>query len=42
MAESQPPALRSSRLPWHPIMEYGVQRTDWQALVEAIFPASKA
>ena len=42
MAE-QLPALRASRLPWHPIMEeYGVARTDWQALVEAVFPGAQS
>jgi phage recombination protein Bet len=38
----QLPALRASRLPWHPVMEeYGVQKTDWQALVEAVFPGAQ-
>lgn len=37
------PALAPSRLPWHPVMEeYGIARTDWKALVEAIFPAAKS
>ena len=39
----QLPALRASRLPWHPIMEaYGIERTDWQALVGAVFPGAQS
>jgi phage recombination protein Bet len=34
------PALRGPRLPFHPIMEqrFGIDRTSWKALCEAIFP----
>jgi phage recombination protein Bet len=43
MADQQLPALRSSRLPWHPVFEeYGIDRTDWQALVEAVFPGAQS
>lgn len=38
----QLPTLHASRLPWHPVMEqYGIQQTDWQALVEAVFPGAR-
>ena len=37
------PALRPSRLPWHPAFEeYGIDRTGWQALVEGVFPAAQS
>jgi phage recombination protein Bet len=36
------PALHASRLPWNPVFEeYGIAKTDWQALVEAIFPGAQ-
>ena len=36
-------ALSTERLPWHPAVgeRFGIERSDWRALVEAVFPAAK-
>ena len=37
------PAIAGPRLPYHPAIEerFGIDRSDWKALVEAIFPAAQ-
>ena len=36
-------ALATERLPWHPAIQerFGIERSGWRALVEAVFPAAK-
>lgn len=42
-APSNLPALQAPRLPFHPLVEerFGVGRTEWKALVEAVFPLAE-